>query len=174
MTSAVFSFTVNGTARQCEVDKDKPLLWVLRENFGLTGTKYGCGIAMCGACTVLIEDKKADGSHVMNPVRACVVPAEDVQNRRITTIEGLSNNNEHPVQQAWIKADVPQCGYCQSGQIMTTVGLLDAVRREGRELNDNDIDGALAGNLCRCGTYPRIREAVKAAWQEVKTAERGK
>ena len=174
MTSAVFSFTVNGTARQCEVDKDKPLLWVLREDLGLTGTKYGCGIAMCGACTVLIEEKRADGLRTMNSVRACLVRAEAAQNWRITTVEGLSNNNEHPVQQAWIKADVPQCGYCQSGQIMTTVALLDAVRREGRELNDNDIDGALAGNLCRCGTYPRIREAVKAAWQEVKTAERGK
>jgi isoquinoline 1-oxidoreductase alpha subunit len=179
MASTIFTFTVNGMARQCEVDKDKPLLWVLRENFGLTGTKYGCGIAMCGACTVLIEGKpiegrKDDGSHMMSPVRACLVRAEDAQNRRIMTVEGLSNNNEHPVQQAWIKADVPQCGYCQSGQIMTTVALLDALRREGRELNDDDIDAALAGNLCRCGTYPRIREAVKTAWNDMKTAGRGK
>jgi isoquinoline 1-oxidoreductase alpha subunit len=175
MTSAIFTFTVNGIARRCEVDTDKPLLWVLRENFGLTGTKYGCGIAMCGACTVLIEDKNDDGgARTMNPVRACLLRAEDAQNRRITTVEGLSNNNEHPVQQAWIKADVPQCGYCQSGQIMTTVALLDALRRQGREPSDDDIDAALAGNLCRCGTYPRIREAVKAAWNEMKTAERGK
>jgi isoquinoline 1-oxidoreductase alpha subunit len=161
---ATFTFRVNGRPQQRDVDPDKPLLWVLREDLGLTGTKFGCGIAMCGACTVLIEDKADNNSpHAMIPVRSCVVRAGDAHDRAITTIEGLSTDAELAVQKAWIAADVPQCGYCQSGQIMTTVALLEAVRSSKSELSDDDIDAGLAGNLCRCGTYVRIREAVKAA-----------
>ena len=156
---AVSSFTVNGQSCQVDVDPDKPLLWVLRENCGLTGTKFGCGISMCGACTVLIgADEKT-----MFPVRSCGFPAAAVQNKFIKTIEGLSTALDLAVQKAWIDEDVPQCGYCQSGQIMATVALLESVRKQGRALTDQDIDTGLSGNLCRCGTYVRIRKAVKAA-----------
>jgi isoquinoline 1-oxidoreductase alpha subunit len=179
MTTRVFTFNVNGRNREITVDEDKPLLWVLREDLGLTGTKFGCGIAMCGACTVLIADEPPPGdkkddnkSRLMVPVRSCIARAKDAQAWHIKTIEGLSEKDEKAVQQAWIEKDVPQCGYCQSGQIMTTVALLRAVQRENRELNDDDINGALAGNLCRCGTYVRIREAVKAAWKEVRKGDR--
>jgi isoquinoline 1-oxidoreductase alpha subunit len=158
-----------------EVDEDKPLLWVLREDLSLTGTKYGCGIAMCGACTVLIDE----GDGRPSPVRSCSVRARDAQGRRITTIEGLSDDR-HPVhnvwievEQAWIDGDVPQCGYCQSGQIMTTVALLETLRREGCMPTDDDIAAALSGNLCRCGTYPRIRTAVKVAAEKLKTKAEG-
>ena len=165
---ATFTFTVNGMTYPREVDEDKPLLWVLREDLLLTGTKYGCGIARCGACTVLI-DVEANGQPASRiPVRSCAVRAREAQGLRITTIEGLSHDDGHPVQQAWIDEDVPQCGYCQTGQIMTAVALLETLpeilRRERRRaLTDDDIDAALSGNLCRCGTYPRIRKAVKAA-----------
>jgi isoquinoline 1-oxidoreductase alpha subunit len=157
------SFVVNDRKCVCDVDQDKPLLWVLREDLQLTGTKYGCGIAMCGACTVLFEEKSPEGSLIRMPVRSCMVRAEGAQGKQVRTIEGLSDDNGHVVQQAWIAEDVPQCGYCQSGQIMTTVALLQRLGSAGRELEDDDIDAALAGNLCRCGTYVRIRRAVKLA-----------
>jgi len=160
---ATFAFIVNGVEHHCDVDKDKPLLWVLREDLKLTGTKYGCGIAMCGACTTLIGGKQDHDSQTMNPVRSCALRAEEAQARPIITIEGLSHDSRHPVQLAWIEEDVPQCGYCQSGQIMTTVALLETLQRDGRPLDDDGIDAALAGNLCRCGTYQRIRKAVKSA-----------
>ena len=146
-----------------EVDEDKPLLWVLREDLSFTGSKYGCGIAVCGACTVLIDLEGNGQPPSRVPVRSCAVRAGDAQGLRITTIEGLSDDDRHPVQQAWIDADVPQCGYCQSGQIMTTVALLETLLREQRALTDDDIDAGLSGNLCRCGTYPRLRNAVKTA-----------
>jgi isoquinoline 1-oxidoreductase alpha subunit len=170
---ATFTLKVNGEQRSCEVDQDKPLLWVLREDFGLTGTKYGCGIAMCGACTVLIEDaedqKAPDGQdrRAKQTVRSCGVRVGDAQAWRITTIEGLSTKHEQLVQQAWVDQDVPQCGYCQSGQILTTVALLNVLADQKRDLHDDDIDAALAGNLCRCGTYVRIRAAVKIAAKSI-------
>jgi isoquinoline 1-oxidoreductase subunit alpha len=144
-------FTVNGRSANVSADPDKPLLWVLREDLGLTGTKFGCGMALCGACTVHL-----DGS----PVRSCVTPLAAVQGKRVTTIEGLAAGGRlHPVQAAWIEQDVPQCGYCQSGQVMSAVALL------AREPNptDADIDAAMSGNICRCGTYQRIRAAIKLA-----------
>jgi isoquinoline 1-oxidoreductase alpha subunit len=127
-----------------------PLLWVLRDVLGFTGTKFGCGMAQCGACTVHIDGQ---------PVRACITPVSTVGERKVRTIEGLSTDGSHPVQRAWAEADVVQCGYCQSGQIMTTVALLAAKP----EPSDADIDAALSGNICRCGTYVRIREAVHLA-----------
>lgn len=142
--------SVNGTTHEVEVPDDMPLLWVLRDVLGLTGTKYGCGMAQCGACTVLVSDKA---------VRSCVRPASAVTNEPITTIEGLSRDGLHAVQQAWIDADVVQCGYCQSGQVMTAVALL----RANVKPTDADIDAAFAGNICRCGTYQRIRAAVHQA-----------
>lgn len=142
--------TVNGTTHDVEVDPDTPLLWVIREQIGLTGTKFGCGIAQCGACTVHV-----DGA----PLRACVTPASAVAGRKITTIEGLSADGSHPVQKAWAELDVVQCGYCQSGQIMSAAALLAKVPSP----TDTDIDQALSGNLCRCGTYQRIRAAVHRA-----------
>ncbi len=143
-------FEVNGTSRDVDAPDDMPLLWVLRDLLHLTGTKYGCGIAQCGACTVHV-----DGA----PRRACVTPVGAVAGHRITTIEGLSANGDHPVQQAWAELDVVQCGYCQSGQIMSAAALLVAQSKP----TDADIDAALAGNICRCGTYPRIRAAVHRA-----------
>jgi len=179
MATRAFTFTVNGEKKPpITVDKDKPLLWVLREDLGLTGTKFGCGIAMCGACTVLIDEGPADTSQDAKklrrkiPVRSCVARAEDAQGWHITTIEGLSDP-ETRVQEAWIEKDVPQCGYCQSGQILTTIALLGAVQRENREPSDDDINDALAGNLCRCGTYVRIRAAVKEAWRKVRNGGGG-
>ena len=142
--------TVNGADREVEAPPDMPLLWVLRDLLGLTGTKFGCGAAQCGACTVHL-----DGA----PVRACVTPAGTVGARTITTIEGLAADGDHPVQQAWAEADVVQCGYCQSGQIMTAVALL--ARKP--EPTDDDIDAAMTGNICRCGTYQRVREAIHLA-----------
>jgi isoquinoline 1-oxidoreductase subunit alpha len=144
-------FTVNGRSASVSADPDKPLLWVLREDLGLTGTKFGCGMALCGACTVHLEG---------SPVRSCVTPLAAVQGKRVTTIEGLAAGGRlHPVQAAWIEQDVPQCGYCQSGQVMSAVALL------AREPNptDADIDAAMSGNICRCGTYQRIRAAIKLA-----------
>ena len=132
------------------MDPNMPLLWALRDYMGLTGTKFGCGIAQCGACTVHIDGE---------PVRSCVLPSSAAEGKEITTIEGLSENNDHPVQLAWIEAQVPQCGYCQSGQIMSAVALL----KKNPNPSDEDIDQAMSKVLCRCGTYPRIKRAIKEA-----------
>jgi isoquinoline 1-oxidoreductase alpha subunit len=145
----MITFSVNGRPAAVDADADTPLLWVLREQLGLTGTKYGCGVAACGACTVHV-----DGS----AVRSCSLPLSDAQDRSITTIEGLSAGRSHPVQRAWIAAQVPQCGYCQSGMIMAVAALL----AENPHPTDADIDAAIT-NICRCGTYPRIRRAIHAA-----------
>ena len=139
---------VNGRSYNVTSPPDTPLLWVLRDELGLTGTKYGCGVAQCGACTVL-----ADG----NPVRSCQMPVSALGTAKITTIEGLGG--DHPVQQAWVRHDVPQCGYCQSGQIMSAAALLES----NRSPSDSDIDRAMGGNVCRCGTYVRIRAAIHEA-----------
>ena len=141
---------VNGTKHTVEADPEMPLLWALRDLIGLTGTKFGCGMTLCGACTVHL-----DGA----PVRSCTLPIGQIKKSHITTIEGISTDNSHPVQKAWIEMQTPQCGYCQSGQIMSAVALL----KNNAQPTDADIDAALAGNLCRCGTYPRIRAAVKRA-----------
>lgn len=148
----MITLTINGDTHELEVDPATPLLWVIREQAGLTGTKFGCGIAQCGACTVHV-----DGA----PVRSCVTPVRAVTDRQITTIEGVTAADAglHPVQQAWIDEQVPQCGYCQSGQIMAAVALLAA----NPTPNDADIDSAMSGNICRCGTYPRIRRGIKKA-----------
>lgn len=141
---------VNGSDREVDAPADMPLLWVLRDLMGMTGTKFGCGIAQCGACTVHV-----DGA----PLRSCVTPVAAVEGKKITTIEGLSADASHPVQKAWAELDVVQCGYCQSGQIMSAVALLAKIPAP----TDTDIDQALSGNICRCGTYPRIRAAVHRA-----------
>jgi isoquinoline 1-oxidoreductase alpha subunit len=141
---------INGAAREVDAPPDMPLLWVLRDLLGMTGTKFGCGIAQCGACTVHLDGK---------PLRACVTPVSAVAGKKVTTIEGLSADGSHPVQRAWAELDVVQCGYCQSGQIMSAAALLTA----SADPSDADIDAALSGNLCRCGTYQRIRAAVKRA-----------
>jgi len=151
---ASITLSVNGRARQLDVDPGTPLLWVLRDVLNLTGTKYGCGIAQCGACTVHL-----DGA----AIRSCVTPVGSVSDRAVTTIEGLSSDGSHPVQRAWIAEDVPQCGYCQSGQVMSAAALLSTRRAP----SDAEIDEAMSGNLCRCGTYDRIRRAIhQAAGQE--------
>lgn len=147
---AEITLTVNGKAHAVDVDPQTPLLWVLRDTLGLTGTKYGCGIAQCGACTVHIDGEAT---------RACVTAVEDVQGRKVTTIEGLSSDRSHPAQVAWIAEQVPQCGYCQSGMLMTAAELL---QRKAKP-SDADIDAAIGGHICRCGTYPRIRKAIHAA-----------
>ena len=147
--------SVNGKEHEVSVTDDMPLLWVLRDVLGMTGTKFGCGMAQCGACTVLLDGE---------PIRSCVRPAADLAGRSITTIEGLGPAGDHPVQKAWAEIDVVQCGYCQSGQIMTTVALLKAKP----DPTDEDIDAALSGNLCRCGTYQRIRSAVHRAAEMAK------
>ena len=146
------SFTVNGSAVVVDGQDDKPLLWVLREDLRVLGPKYGCGIAQCGACTVHLEGK---------PVRSCSLPVNAATGKNITTIEGLSEDNSHVVQQAWIAEQVPQCGYCQSGQIMAATALL----KKNPNPTDKDIDAAMQGHICRCGTYPRIRKAIKTASQ---------
>lgn len=135
---------------EVEAVEDTPLLWVIRENLQLTGTKFGCGKALCGACTVHL-----DGT----PVRSCSVPVSAVGSKKVTTIEGIAGEELHPVQKAWMEADVPQCGYCQSGQIMAAVALLE----KNPNPTDEEIDSAMAGNICRCGTYIRIRQAIKTA-----------
>jgi aerobic-type carbon monoxide dehydrogenase small subunit (CoxS/CutS family) len=142
--------TVNGKQQQVDADSDTPLLWALREYLGLTGTKFGCGIAQCGACTVHLDGQA---------IRSCITPIGSVKGKRITTIEGLSANGSHPLQKAWIAEEVPQCGYCQSGQIMSAAALLSAKPKP----SDADIDAAMAGNICRCGTYQRIRRAIHRA-----------
>lgn len=145
-----FSLSVNGRAHEVDVPDDMPLLWVLRDVLGLTGTKFGCGISQCGACTVHLDGEA---------VRSCQTPVRAAAGAEITTIEGLSDDRSHPVQQAWIEEDVPQCGYCQSGQIMSAAALLE--RNDAP--SDEEIDAALRGNICRCGTYGRIRDAVHEA-----------
>jgi aerobic-type carbon monoxide dehydrogenase small subunit (CoxS/CutS family) len=145
--------TVNGKSHEVDVPADTPLLWVLRDTLGLTGTKYGCGIAHCGACTVHIDGEA---------VRSCIVPIAAASGKKVTTIEGLSADGSHPVQKAWVADQVPQCGFCQSGQIMQAAALL----AKNPNPADSDIDLAMQGNLCRCGTYQRIRSAIHAAAQE--------
>ena len=148
----MIELSINGESRTLDVDPSTPLLWVIRDYAGLTGTKFGCGIAQCGACTVHVDGK---------PVRSCVTPASAAVGRRVTTIEGVNAGKAglHPVQQAWIDEQVPQCGYCQSGQIMAAAALLDRVPSP----TDADIDTAMSGVVCRCGTYPRIRKGIKRA-----------
>jgi len=144
------SFTLNGQPHEVDVADDTPLLWVLRDELKLTGTKFGCGIGQCGACTVLL-----DGA----PVRSCSTPVTAAANAEVTTIEGLASGGEHPVQRAWVHEQVPQCGYCQSGQIMSAVALLAAIPQP----TDADIDRAMSGNVCRCGAYAAIRRAIHRA-----------
>ncbi|MEO8524767.1 MAG: (2Fe-2S)-binding protein [Caldimonas sp.] len=144
------SLNVNGQSREVDVDPGTPLLWVIREDLGLTGTKYGCGIAQCGACTVHVDGE---------PVRSCSAPVWAAAGRKVTTIEGLSSRAAQAVQRAWVELDVVQCGYCQSGQIMSATALLEKLPRP----SDSDIDHAMAGNICRCATYHRIRAAIHAA-----------
>jgi isoquinoline 1-oxidoreductase alpha subunit len=146
------TFILNGKSRTVQDAPDTPLLWVLRDTLALTGTKFGCGIAQCGACTVHLDGVAT---------RACVTPIAAVAGKRVTTIEGLSPNRRHPIQQAWIAEDVPQCGYCQSGQIMAAAALL----AKNKQPTDADIDAAMSGNICRCGTYQRIRAAIHRAAQ---------
>ncbi|HLK03898.1 MAG TPA: (2Fe-2S)-binding protein [Candidatus Acidoferrum sp.] len=144
------TFTLNGKTQTVEVDPQMPLLWVLRDTLNLTGTKFGCGMALCGACTVHINGEAT---------RSCITPISAVAGKKITTIEGLSADGSHPVQQAWMEIDVPQCGYCQSGQIMSAVALLSKKPKP----TDADIDDFMSGNICRCGTYQRIRKAIHRA-----------
>ena len=151
---------INGTVREVSAEADTPLLWVIREHVGLTGTKYGCGIAQCGACSVHFNGEVQ---------RSCQIPLGQITEKdEIVTIEGLSSNTSHPVQKAWAAVDVPQCGYCQSGQIMAAAALLAKIPAP----TDTDIDQGMSGNICRCGTYPRIREAIKQAARKQTTAER--
>ena len=144
------SFHINGRAVTLDVEEDTPLLWVIRDDIGLTGTKFGCGIGMCGACTVHVGGR---------PTRSCITPLASVAGAKVTTIEGLDPESRHPVQEAWADLQVPQCGYCQSGQIMSAVALLERIPQP----TDADIDVAMAGNICRCGTYERIRAAIHQA-----------
>ena len=146
----MFKLQVNGKERSVDVDPETPLLWVLRDTLGLTGTKFGCGMALCGACTVHLNGEA---------IRSCVTPVSDAAGKKITTIEGLSANRNHPVQLAWIAEDVPQCGYCQPGMIMSAAALVTS----RRAVTDADIDQAMAGHICRCGTYQRIRQAIHRA-----------
>ncbi len=150
---ANLSFTLNGRPQTLDVDAAMPLLWVLRDVLGLTGTKFSCGIAQCGACTVLLDGK---------PMRSCVVAVSSAAGKHVTTIEGLSTDGSHPVQRAWVAEQVPQCGYCQSGQILSAVALL----AEKKAPTEADIDAAMSGNFCRCGTYSRIRKAIHRAAKE--------
>ena len=145
-----YNLNINSKIHSVEVDNDTPLLWVLRDHLDLVGTKFGCGIGQCGACTVHF-----DGA----AVRSCLLPVSSIGNTKITTIEGLSVEGDHPVQQAWLEHDVPQCGYCQSGQIMNAVALL----KNNPNPSDEEIDNGMNGNICRCGTYIRIKQAIKTA-----------
>lgn len=153
---AEFSLKVNGTKYKVEAAADTPLLWILRDHLGLTGSKYGCGIGQCGACTVHIGGE---------PMRSCALPVSAVGKAAVITIEGLSKTGDHPVQQAWHEVDVPQCGYCQAGQIMSAAALL----KKNPTPSDADINSAMSGNICRCGTYNRIREAIHVAAKKVKS-----
>jgi len=145
-----FKLHINGKDHQINVDPSTPILWVLTDHLNLTGTKYGCGIAQCGACTIHLDGVA---------MRSCILPVSSVQGKSLRTIEGLSKNGDHAVQQAWIEHDVPQCGYCQAGQIMSAAALLE----ENAQPTDADIDAAMNGNICRCGTYTRIKAAIKTA-----------
>jgi isoquinoline 1-oxidoreductase subunit alpha len=147
---AEFNITINGEKHSLDVDPTTPLLWVLRDNLKLVGTKYGCGVAQCGACTVHLNG---------SAIRSCQLPISAAADNEITTIEGLSENGDHPVQKAWLEHDVPQCGYCQAGQIMSAVSLL----KDNPMPNDEEIEDAMHGNICRCGTYTRIKAAIKTA-----------
>ena len=162
----MITLSINGHSRALDVDPSTPLLWVIRDYAGLTGTKFGCGIAQCGACTIHVDGE---------PVRSCVMPASAAVGRQITTIEGVNGGEDglHPVQRAWIDEQVPQCGYCQSGQVMAAAALLDRIPSP----TDADIDTAMSGVICRCGTYPRIRKGIKhaaAAMAEAKPVETDK
>ena len=147
---AKFNLNINGKKQEVDVDPNTPILWVLRDSLNLVGTKYGCGIAQCGACTIHLDGVAT---------RSCMLPISTVEDKTITTIEGLSEKGNHPVQQAWLEHDVPQCGYCQAGQIMSAASLL----KENANPSDADIDAAMNGNICRCGTYTRIKAAIKTA-----------
>ncbi len=149
---AKFTLNINGTQREVDVDPATPMLWVLQDHLKLVGTKYGCGIAQCGSCTIHLNGVAT---------RACMLPVSSVGNQEVTTIEGLSENGDHPVQKAWLELDVPQCGYCQAGQIMSAVALL----KNNPNPSDEEIEGAMNGNICRCGTYLRIKKAIKLAAQ---------
>ncbi len=151
------SFNLNGKQVTVKAEPDTPLLWVIRDEIGLTGTKFGCGMALCGACTVQL-----DGA----PVRSCQTPVSAAAGKKVATIESLSKDNSHPLQKAWIAHDVPQCGYCQSGQLMSAEALL----RTNKNPSDTDIENAMSGNICRCGTYNRIRAAIKSAAAEMRKA----
>jgi isoquinoline 1-oxidoreductase alpha subunit len=147
---ATYNLTINGQRRQVEADSATPMLWVLRDHLDLVGTKYGCGIAQCGACTIHLDGVA---------MRSCQLPIATVGDKKVTTIEGLSEKGDHPIQQAWLEHDVPQCGYCQAGQIMSAAALL----KSNPNPTDQDIDQAMNGNICRCGTYLRIKAAIKTA-----------
>jgi isoquinoline 1-oxidoreductase alpha subunit len=147
---AIYNLKINGQTKQVDVDPATPILWVIREHLNMQGTKYGCGVAMCGACTIHLNG---------NPVRSCQLPVSAIANKEITTIEGLSQKGDHPVQKAWLEHDVAQCGYCQTGQIMSAAALLKIKPNP----TDADIEAAMTGNICRCGTYLRIRDAIKSA-----------
>lgn len=151
-----YSILVNGSAREVDVEGDTPLLWVLRDSLQLTGTKYGCGVAQCGACTVFVDGKA---------LRSCTLPVSAVGNKSVTTIEGVEGREAQAVQRAWIALDVPQCGYCQSGQVMSATALLKKIPKP----SDHDIDLAMNGNICRCATYVRIRAAIKDAAKMLET-----
>jgi isoquinoline 1-oxidoreductase subunit alpha len=150
-------FQVNGKSVSAQAESDTPLLWVIRDELGMTGTKFGCGAALCGACTVQLNGAA---------IRSCQTPVSAVEGKRVNTIEGLSRNNTHPLQKAWIKHDVPQCGYCQSGQLMAA----DALLRSNKNPSDAEIDSAMAGNICRCGTYTRVKAAIKDAASMMRNA----
>jgi isoquinoline 1-oxidoreductase alpha subunit len=150
-------FKLNGKEITAQAEADTPLLWVIRDEIGLTGTKFGCGMALCGACTVHLNGE---------PIRSCQTPLSAVAGKQVATIESLSSDNSHPLQKAWIAHDVPQCGYCQSGQLMSAAALL----RTNKNPSDTDIDNAMSGNICRCGTYNRIRAAIKTAAAEMRKA----
>ncbi|WP_419811457.1 (2Fe-2S)-binding protein [Bacterioplanoides sp.] len=153
----MIKLTINGKERRFDGDPSTPLLWYLRDELNLTGTKYGCGMALCGACTIHVDG---------NAQRACILPLGDVSGSSITTIEGLSKDGDHPLQQAWVEHQVPQCGFCQCGQIMQAASLLDS----NPTPNDDEIVSAMAGNICRCGTYPRIHKAIKSAAKNIAAA----
>lgn len=154
---ATYNLNINGTTAQVDVDPATPLLWVLRDHLKLVGTKYGCGVSQCGACTVHIGD---------GAVRSCQIPISSVGSQSITTIEGLSENGDHPVQQAWLEVDVYQCGYCQAGQIMQASALL----KNNPTPSDEEIEATMSGNICRCGTYTRIKKAIKLASEKAQNA----
>ena len=157
---SIYQVTVNKKKHRVDVDSDTPLLWVIRDVIGYTGTKFGCGMGLCGACTILLNG---------TPIRSCSTPISTIKAPdKITTIEGLSEKASHPVQEAWIEAQVPQCGYCQSGQILAASALLAS----NPNPSDEDIDSAMAGNICRCGTYPRMRQAIHAAAKKIQNAKK--